>query len=449
MKPSSKKTLSLPQEVTEILGLLRKHGFRGYVVGGAVRDLLLGTPVSDWDLATDATPDRLLQIFPKVIPTGIRHGTVTIPCGTSQYELTTFRTDGDYGSQHTLNRSFVTPDIEEDLRHRDFTINAMAYDPLTETLIDPFHGQKDLTKRVIRAVEDPLSRFMEDGLRPYRAIRFFATLNNRIEGKTLKAIPRSLDKVRVASWERVRDEILKILETRHPSTAFELMRKTGLLAICLPELLEGYRKKHDLSGDIYHHLLATVDTAPRRPILRLACLLHDIGKARVRRRLKTGYVFDGHEKVSAQMAEAVAKRLRLSNHQRKYIGQLVENHGLPLQEKFDGPAMRRFLSRVDTDFLDDLFMLSIASRRASWASRSELHQLRRLRKWADQIITTGTPLTVSQLAIKGTTVKKILGITEGVQVGRILDQLLEVVLEDPDKNNPQDLAALVKRMGQR
>ncbi len=449
MKPSSTKTLSLSQEVTEVLQILRKHGFRGYIVGGAVRDLLLGTPVSDWDLATDATPDRLLQVFPRVIPTGIRHGTVTVPCGTSQYELTTFRTDGDYGSQHALNRLFVTPDIEEDLRHRDFTINAMAYDPFTETLIDPFGGQKDLTRGVIRAVEDPLSRFMEDGLRPYRAIRFSATLGNRIEAKTLKAIPRSLDKVRATSWERVRDEIIKILEARHPSAAFELMRKTGLLAICLPELLEGYRKKHGPSGDIYHHLLATVESAPPRPILRLACLLHDIGKTQAQNRLKTGYVFEGHEKVSAQMTEIVAKRLRLSNQQMKYIRQLVENHRLPLQEDFDGRALRRFLSRIDTEFLDDLFTLSIANRRASRANRSEIRQLRRLRKRAKQILTRGTPLSVSQLAIKGTTVKRILGITEGVQVGQILDQLLEIVLEDPGKNNLQDLATLVKKIGQR
>lgn len=438
----------MSHEVLGIINILRKHGFFGYVVGGAVRDLFLGATVSDWDLATDATPNLLVQIFPKVIPTGIRHGTVTVLCGTSQYELTTFRTDGDYASQHRLNRSYVTQNIEEDLRHRDFTINAMAYDPFTETLIDPFGGQKDLRRKIIRGVENPLSRFMEDGLRTYRAIRFSVTLNYRIEGKTLKAIPLSLEKVRATSWERVRDEILKILETKNPSNAFEMMRKTGLLAIGFPELLEGYRKKQGPSSDIYQHLLATVDAAPRRPILRLACLFHDIGKARVRKRLKAGYVFDGHEEISAQMADAVAKRLRLSNHQRKYIHQLVKNHGLPLQKMFHGPALRHFLSCIDTQFLDDLFILSIANRRASGADQSEIRRLNHLRKRSKQILKAGTPLTVSQLAIKGDTVKKILGITEGVQIGRILTQLLEIVLKDPGKNNPQDLATLVKRIGQ-
>ncbi len=243
MRQFSPKRFSLSPEVVEIIKTLKRNGLHGYVVGGAVRDLLRGVAVSDWDLATDGTPDRLVQIFPKVIPTGIRHGTVTVLWGTSQYELTTFRTDGDYASQHRLNRADVTRNIEEDLRHRDFTINAMAYDPLTDALIDSFGGQRDLKRGIIQGVEDPLSRFMEDGLRPYRAIRFSVTLGYRIEGSTLKAISQSLEKVRAASSERVRDEILRILAAKNPSSAFEMMRKTGLLAIALPELLEGYRKK--------------------------------------------------------------------------------------------------------------------------------------------------------------------------------------------------------------
>jgi len=447
MRECPHKTLSLAPEVLEVIGTLRKNGFLGYVVGGAVRDLLLGTTVSDWDLATDGTPDRVVQLFQKVIPTGIRHGTVTVLCGGSQYELTTFRTDGDYASQHRFNRSYFTRNIEEDLRHRDFTINAMAYDPVTDTLIDPFGGQTDLRRRILRGVEDPLSRFMEDGLRPYRAIRFSVTLNCRIQGRTWKAIPLSLEKVRATSWERVREEILKILGVKNPSEGFEMMRKTGLLAIALPELIEGYRKKDSSSGDIYHHLLATVDAAPRRPILRLACLLHDIGKARVRKRLRGGYVFDSHEKVGAQMADAVARRLRLSNHQRKYVHQLVENHGLSLQPRPQGPAIRRFLSRIDAAFLDDLFILSKANMRASGADQVEMHRLDRLRKRSKQILTSGIPLTLSQLAINGETVKKILGITEGAQIGRILGQLLDMVLEEPRKNNPEDLARLVKEIG--
>jgi len=448
MRQHSNKRFSVPHDVVEIVNVLGEHNFLGYVVGGAERDLVLGTAVSDWDLATDATPDRLVQIFPKVIPTGLRHGTVTVLCGTSPYELTTFRTDGDYASQHQLRKSSVTRNIEEDLKHRDFTINAMAYDPLRETLIDPFGGRRDLRKRIIRGVEAPLNRFMEDGLRTYRAIRFSVTLNCRIEEKTFRAIPQSLEKARATSWERVRDEILRTLEARNPSNAFEMMRKTGLLALCLPELLEGYRKKQGPSGDIYHHLLATVDAAPRRPLLRLACLLHDVGKARVRKRLKTGYVFNGHERISAQMADGVAKRLRLSNHQRKYIHQLVENHGLPLQEMLHGPAVRRLLSRIDTRFVHDLFILCKANRKASGADQSEIRKLNHIWKRSKRVLRSGTPLTVSQLAIKGDTVKKILGITEGVQVGRILSQLLDAVLEDPEKNNPQHLAMLVKKIGQ-
>jgi tRNA nucleotidyltransferase (CCA-adding enzyme) len=444
----SSKRSSFPDEVIEIIRTLKTHGFLGYVVGGAVRDLVRDLHVSDWDFATDATPDKLLRIFPKVIPTGIRHGTVTVVRGTSQYELTTFRTDGDYASQRSLARSCITRNIEEDLKHRDFTINAMAYDPLTDTLLDPFGGHRDLKRRIIRGVEDPLSRFMEDGLRTYRAFRFSVALDYRIERKTLKAIPLALEKVKGVSWERVREEILKILGAKKPSKAFEMMRRTGLLSIGLPELLEGYRRKHGLGGDIYHHILATVDAAPRRPMLRIACLLHDVGKPRTRRRTKAGYVFDGHERISAQLTEAVAIRLKLSNNQRKYISQLVENHGLTFQTIVRGPDLRRFLSRIDERWLDDFFTLSLADLKASGARQSKINRVYNLRKKCRNILKAGTPLTASQLAIKGDTVKEILGITEGVQVGRIMTQVLDMVLQDPRKNNPQDLARLVREIGQ-
>ncbi len=189
-----------------------------------------------------------------------------------------------------------------------------------------------------------------------------------------------------------------------------------------------------------------MDVAPPRPILRLACLLHDIGKGRMPKGQEIPCVHDGHEKISAQVTDAVTKRLRLSNHQRKRIHYLVENHGLPLQANFHGPAIRRFLSRIDPRFLDDLFILSMASRKASGADRSEIRRLNDLWKRSKKILAAGAPLTVSQLAIKGDTVKQILGITEGVEIGHILTQLLDVVLEDPHKNNPQDLAMLLKKM---
>ncbi len=447
MKGSRGKRFSLLNEALEILETLRRNGFVGYVVGGAVRDLLQGLPVSDWDLATDATPDRLVKIFPKVIPTGIRHGTVTVHCKTSQYELTTFRTDGDYASQHHLSRSCITRDIEADLRHRDFTINAMAYDPLRDKLIDPFGGQKDIKKRIIRGVQDPLSRFMEDGLRTYRAIRFSVTLDYRIEEKTLRAIPLCLEKARATSWERVREEIFKILQAKNPSKALRMMRKTGLLSVCLPELLEGYQTKRSQSDDVYHHILATIDAVPRRPILRLACLLHEIGKPRVRKRLRAGYSFDGYQKVSAQMADVVTNRLRLSNNQKEYIHQLIENHVPSIERMPDGPAIRRFLSGLDVRFLDDIFRLAIADQRASKAPPSNIRRLYYLRRRCHEILRAGTPLNVSQLAIGGDKVKKILGITESVGVGRILSQLLDIVLEDPEKNNPEDLTTLVKKIG--
>jgi putative nucleotidyltransferase with HDIG domain len=200
--------------------------------------------------------------------------------------------------------------------------------------------------------------------------------------------------------------------------------------------------------DLYHHLLATVDAAPRRPILRLACLLHDIGKAKMKKRFEGGSVSEDHETLSAQISDRVTKRLRLSNHDRRYIHQLVEHHRLPFQQSLRKPNMRRFLSRIDTRFLDDLFILSMANLRASGAGPSAVQRLTQQWKLSKEILTAGTPLTISELAINGETVKKILGTSEGVQIGRILRQLLDIILEEPEKNNPHDLALLVKDIGQ-
>jgi tRNA nucleotidyltransferase/poly(A) polymerase len=443
MKSLHETRLPLSREVREIIRALHDHGFSGYVVGGAVRDLLLGVTVSDWDLATDATPDRMIQIFPKVIPTGIRHGTVTVMYGTSQYELTTFRTDGDYAFQHALQPSAVTRSIEEDLRHRDFTINAMAYDSLTETLIDPFGGKRDLKKRIIRGVEDPVSRFHEDGLRPYRAIRFSVTLNCDIEKRTWKAIPLCLDRAKKAASERVRDEIFKILAAKNPSHGFEMMRRTGLLTLALPELLEGYGGSHD---DPYHHALATVDAAPRHPPLRLACLLHEISVPGTNHTKEPHPGIDRPEIASARIAETVARRLRLSHDQMGYISHLIEHHRIPLDRRWTARDLRRFLSSIDRDLLDDLFALRLADSKASGASPSEMRRLRMLRQRSRQILRSGAPLSISQLAITGKTIQEILGIGEGAEIGRILDRLLDIVLADPTKNTPRDLARIVERM---
>jgi len=446
MKSSSRRSLPIPEEVMEILRLLRRHGLIGYVVGGAVRDLLLGNPVSDWDIATNATPERLVRIFPKVIPTGIRHGTVTVLYRGCQCEVTTFRGGRGHDLQDPPRDLPSSRHIEEDLRHRDFTIDAMAYDPLTGTIVDPFGGEGDLKRGVIRGVDNPLDRFMEDGVRTYRAIRLAATLGYRIEEATLEAIPIAIQKTNIPSWERIRDEILRIMKATTPSHAFEMMRHVGLLAIALPELLEGYGKEYGSGGELYHHLLATADAAPPFPLLRLAGLLHDVGMARIPESRRTGSGAEGHEEIGAAMADAVARRLKLSNRQRRYICQLIRSHELPFHRVSGGSGLRRLLSRIDRSLVDDLFALSIADAKASGLSPSGIRRLRYIRERSKKILESNTPLTLSQLAVRGDGVKEILGIEEGVEVGRILHRLLDFVLEDPDKNNPEDLSSLVKRI---
>src|SRR5579859_4480870 len=271
----------VPAEVLGLCAQLRSHGKRAWIVGGCVRDLLLGRAVSDWDVATDARPPELLRIFPRAIPTGIAHGTVTVVLDGHPYEVTTLRGEGTYSDGRHPDWVEFVDDITADLARRDFTINAMALDE-EGRLIDPFDGRGDLSRGVLRAVGDPRARFAEDGLRPLRAARFVATLDLALDPATEQAIAPTVETYRNVASERVRDEWIKTMKARKPSGAFEVMRRTGLLAVTCPELLEGVGMEQNRwhAYDVWRHGLECMDACPPDPVLRVAALLHDVGKPR-------------------------------------------------------------------------------------------------------------------------------------------------------------------------
>ncbi|HEC79980.1 MAG TPA: CCA tRNA nucleotidyltransferase, partial [Firmicutes bacterium] len=319
-----------PEELVSTIKTLRGAGYDAFLVGGCVRDIMLEREVVDFDIATDARPEDVIKLFRKVIPTGIKHGTVTVIEGGMEIEITTFRTESGYSDARRPDKVEFVSSIEDDLRRRDFTINAFAYDPLEHEFIDLFDGVSDLSKGVIRAVGDPVERFREDGLRPLRAVRIATALGFEIEMRTLIAIGETLECFKRVAKERVLDELRKIMRAVKPSVGFEYMRETGILEIIFPELLEGYgvTQNEFHAYDIYTHSLYSADFAPiDKPLVRWAALLHDVGKARTREVREDGRVtFYNHEVVSVRMAMVMLERIRFPKKEMEYVCNLIRWH---------------------------------------------------------------------------------------------------------------------------
>jgi tRNA nucleotidyltransferase (CCA-adding enzyme) len=443
---------SIPADAVRVCARLRQAGHRGWLVGGCVRDLLLGKRAVDWDIATDAVPEQVVALFRRVVPTGIKHGTVTVLLDGRGYEVTTLRGETTYSDGRHPDLVTFTDDILQDLGRRDFTINAMAIDPLAAELIDPYGGREDLDARVLRAVGDPAVRFTEDGLRPLRAARFSATLECRIEPSTLAAIERALPTYRRVSAERIRDEWLKSMSAARPSQAFEVMRYGGMLAITAPALVEmvGCDQNSHHAYDVWEHTMACVDVCARDPILRVAALLHDIGKPRTRARSqKTGeYTFHGHEVVGAEMARELLERLRFANEERDRVSALVAQHLLLYSDDWTDTAVRRFVRRVSIDRLQDLFALGRADALAKGKEPDRsLSAIDRLEARVAVVLQAKDALAVGDLAVDGHDVMRELGVGPSRRVREVLDLLLERVTEDPKLNERETLLGIMRTIG--
>jgi tRNA nucleotidyltransferase (CCA-adding enzyme) len=438
----------IPRQVVELCAKLRDAGFRAWLVGGSLRDILMKRAPSDWDLATSATPQQVIGVFKRVIPTGIDHGTVTVLWQGGSYELTTLRGEAGYSDSRRPDKVFFIEDIERDLERRDFTVNALAYDPLTDALVDPFGGIGDMQAKLLRTVGRAETRFGEDGLRVLRAARFVATLEFEIEEETRAGITASLDAFRRVSPERVRDEWLRTLGATAPSRGFELMRQTGILDVTYPELSEqfGCTQNRHHAFDVWTHSMKCMDACTGGPIHRLAGLLHDVGKPRTRALSdKTGdYTFYSHEAVGAQMAEDWLRRYRFSNEERERVVHLVKHHLVCYSDDWTDAAVRRFVRRVGLSHLPSLLELARADALAKGRDvRADLDALARLDARVAQAQAEGAAFGVGDLAITGRDVMERRGLRPGPIIGKVLAELLQRVLDDPALNQREALLSAV------
>jgi len=432
--------------------VLGAQGWRAYLVGGAVRDMIRGKQPEDWDVATDAKPEEVMHLFRRVIPTGIKHGTVTVIFKGHHIETTTFRTESEYSNaRHPDSVSYVAT-IEEDLSRRDFTMNAMAADLRTGTIVDPFGGEKDIKENLIRCVGFPRERFDEDGLRPIRAVRFASQLAFTIHEDTFAAITPALGKVDQVAKERIREEMGKMLSSHRPSVGLTLMERSGLMALLFPELAacRGVEQKGFHRFDVLDHLLLSCDGAPKDSLeLRLSALLHDIGKPGTRKMDTSGvWTFHHHEALSSSMAQDIMRRYRYPTATIKKVSHLIEQHMFHYQDEWSDAAVRRFIARVGKEHLEDLFALRTADSYGTTGAMPPPQALSSLRKRIDHVLEAGQALSIKDLAIGGEDLASI-GIPKGPRMGAILTELLETVMSDPEMNEREQLLRVAEAIQRR
>lgn len=458
IKTISTETLSafyniVPKAVRLVADCLHANGFQAFVVGGAVRDFLLGRDIVEYDMATDAEPTMVRKIFKRTAPTGIKHGTVLVIEDDMPIELTTFRSDGNYSDGRRPDEIRFAKTVEEDLSRRDFTVNAFAYDMHTKRLVDLFKGEADLRDGVIRSVGDAYERFQEDGLRIMRACRFAAKLGFEIEAETFAAIADCLSVFAKVSAERVRDELNGILLSDDLFRGIEYMRRSGILPLVLPELADGYGVAQNRyhAYDVYYHNLhscaSVQDTGERHTtlMLRLAALLHDVGKTAVKKKgAKEGAedVFYNHEVVGAAIARKIMRRLRYSKAEVRYVDTLIRNHMFYYKDEWTDGAVRRFMRKVGLDNIHALLRLREADRLGNGKKKpGESEAIKKLLHRIDAVIEKENALKVTDLAIDGTDLMREFDIKPGRIIGRILTHLLELVLDNPEQNEYERLKA--------
>ncbi|MFP4114229.1 MAG: CCA tRNA nucleotidyltransferase [Spirochaetota bacterium] len=438
----------LPRRVRTFAERFHEAGYECYLVGGAVRNLLLGRKPSDFDFASNATPEEVTAIFKRVIPTGVQHGTVTVLHHGASFEVTTYRTEGDYTDARRPDTVRFVRDIHEDLKRRDFTINAMALDPVCARFLDPHGGTDDIKAKIVRAIGDPAERFREDALRLLRAVRFATQLEFVIDPRTLEEITERAASISAVSQERIRDELTKILESSRPSYGLILMKETRLLDYLVPELVEGIdvAQRGNHRFDIFEHSLRACDAAPPgNLIVRLAALFHDVGKPRTLEVAPDGTRrFHGHDQVSADMTEGILRRLRYPNKTVDRVVHLVRHHMFNYTPEWTDSAVRRFISRVGIHAIPDLLALRQADGEAIRGERVDPRPLSELAARVQRQVETDHAFTVRDLAVNGHDLMES-GIPSGRTLGIVLEALLETVLDDPRQNEKSRLLEIAHR----
>ncbi len=453
--------MKIPKEVQFVIEQLKKNKFEAYLVGGCVRDLLREAEPLDWDVATNAKPEQIGKIFLKSFADN-KFGTIKARIETRntefmEIEITPFRTESKYTDKRHPDQVRWAKTLKEDLKRRDFTINAMAAG--TEKgkieIIDIFDGQKDLKNKLIRAVGKPNDRFSEDALRLMRAVRFAAALGQgwQIEPKTKMAIQKNAGLLRMISKERIRDEFMKIIMSERPADGIELLRKLGLLRCIIPELEEGCgvkQNKHHIY-EVYEHLLLSLKYAAKQNFnkyVRLAALFHDIGKPRTKRGQGPNATFYNHEIVGARMTMKILDRLRFSKKDIEKIVKLVRYHLFYYHpDEVGESSVRRLVRQVGMESMEELLQVRMCDRIGSGVPKAEPYKLRHLKYIVEKV--SQDPISVKMLKINGDDVMRILGIKPGVHIGQVLDILLGQVLSCPKNNNKKFLEKEIKKLGQK
>ncbi|MBI3522464.1 MAG: HD domain-containing protein [Chloroflexi bacterium] len=427
--------LEIPADVNAVVAKLQSAGHEAYVVGGCVRDALRGVEPEDWDVATDAKPKEVQQLFRSSLYTN-RFGTVVVRADEREIEVTTYRLEADYADHRRPEHVAFTESLEADLSRRDFTMNAMAWRPLNGSegeLVDPYGGKRDLANKVVRAVGDPDERFAEDALRMLRAVRFATLLGFSIEPRTAEAITRKSALAAELSGERIQQELVKILGAERPSIGFRLLSDLGLLAVICPELeiCRTIPQDKAVAQDVFEHSLVTVDATPRDDlVLRLAGLFHDVGKPDT---FADGH-FHQHEFVGEHKTRLILRRWKFSKDLIAQVTHLIRNHMFWYQEDWSGSAVRRFIRKIGLENIPALFALRRADNIGSGIRSPRLYALEDLWQRVEEEIQRATAFSPRDLEIDGNDVMRELGLEPGTEVGRIIRELFERVLDNPDLN---------------
>jgi len=452
--------MNIPKEIKSVTEKLEKRGFEAYIVGGCVRDFLLGKKPKDWDITTNAKSEEVQKIFPESFYNN-KFGTVTVinknikDESLRNIEITTYRIDADYSDKRHPDEIKFTPSLEEDLKRRDFTVNAMAIQlitknlqPITREFIDLFGGQEDLKNKIIRAVGDPEKRFNEDALRMLRAIRFSAQLNFEIEKNTFEAIQKNSGLLKYVSQERIRDEFEKIILSGRAYEGVELLRISGLLSFIVPELENGVgisQNRHHIHT-IYEHCALSLKYCPSKKLeVRLASLFHDIAKPQTK--VGTGFesTFYNHDFVGARSTKRILRRLRFPGKVVDKVSLLVKNHMFYYSvDEVSEAGVRRLIKKVGRENLKDLMDLRIADRLGSGVPKAKPYKLRHLEYLIEKV--SKDPISPKMLKVNGREIMKILNIKQSPKIGAIFKVLLSEVIEDPKNNTKKYLEKRVQEL---
>lgn len=445
--------MNIPKPVKSIMEKLTSAGFEAYIVGGCVRDALRKKKPKDWDITTNAQPKQIQKIFPKSFYAN-KFGTVTVKTNSkdktlTEIEITTYRIEEKYTDKRHPDKVHFAKSVQEDLARRDFTINALAAD-IQGKIIDLFKGQKDLKQKLIRAVGNPKERFNEDALRMLRGVRFACTLNFSLEEKTFKAILANAGWIQAISKERIRDELIKIINSAYPSQGIEDLRKTKLLKYIIPELEKGAGISQNKSHiyDIYEHSIRSLQAAADKKFnlaVRIAALFHDIGKPETKQGEGPDATFYNHDYVGSKFTNKILNRLKFPKKLVEKIVILVRNHMFVSDpERITEAGVRRLIKRAGKENIQDLINLRIADRLGMGRPKARPYRLREIEYMIEKV--SQDPISVKMLNIDGKEIMELLDIEPGPKIGAILDVLLAEVIEDPKKNDKKYLKKRVKEL---